>query len=690
MGRERSIYGASNWASSSILASSKDLRLRSATVENLTVNKLRYSSLGLYGRDKEQEILNTCLTNVATNNSIKRAMVLIKGDSGTGKTTLASSLMVPIKKLKGLYIKGKCDLQLRDEPYSGIAAACGEICSEILLLREHPARRGSSSERSSEILMLRKQPARGSSTGRSFQEIRDKLIDGLGAEVHILTKVIPELSEIVGDQQTRPEADGATGNQQVSKAMFNNIFRVFIRLITSYFAPLVMVLDDLQWADVGSMELMEGLITDRGNSNFMMIGLYRSNEVDETHLMSKVSRVLKEKSKQEDFDIAEIEIGNLGVDEVNSVVMDLLSLDYSCKTIGLAEICHKRTAGNVFFVIAFLAMLQEEELLDFNLGLFQWKWDATKIQSETGASSNVVDLVKRKMAKPPNDFGQLLSMAACLGSSFDESKLGIVWSDYCERRSEFNIQQDDDTMEHWLSLAVNGGFLERLGSSDYQWSHDKVQEAAFSLVPAEKLDYFKFRVGDILLQQLSEKELDASIFVITSLLGDGSASALGDLKRTRLALLNLQASKKAVNLSAFSSAAKFAKMGIELLPDDRWTNHCELTLDLFSTAAECNGYLGNVVAMEGFCNEVLKQAISLHDKLRVYNVLVLNFTNSGLLADALLFILDVLRQLGCTFPKTRFSRKLATLAGLAKTRATLNSRTSEEIAKTQILQKQKK
>jgi predicted ATPase len=169
--------------------------------------------------------------------------------------------------------------------------------------------------------------------------------------------------------------------------------------------------------------------------------------------------------------------------------------------------------------------------------------------------------------------------------------------------------------------------------------------------------------------------------VVVDLLHDGSANTLRDLKRIRLAELHLQASQMAANFSAFSSAAKFAKLGIELLPGDRWTNHCELTLELFSTAAESDGYLGNVESMESFCNEVLKQDIPLLDKLRVYNVLVSSMTNAGRNAEAIVLLLEILRQLGCTFPKSRASRSLATLAGLAKARATLNSRTPEEIAK---------
>jgi predicted ATPase len=659
-----------NESKSFTLAPSKD-RGKNKNVEDFTVNKLRYSSLGLHGRDKEKEILKTCLEKVtAKDDSIKRALVLIKGFSGTGKTALASSLIVPIQKRKGLYVKGKFDLYLRDEPYVGIAGACREICGEILTLRSHQAQ--------------------GSENGRSFQDIHDKLIGGLGEDIHVLTTIIPELNEIVGDQLTRLGTDGVAarnhGNQEEAKARFNFIFRVFIRLVASYFAPLVMVLDDLQWADVGSLELIENLITDRDNSNFMVIGTYRSNEVDATHLVSKVLRDLKEKSEKEDFDISEIEVGNLGVDEVDCVIMDLLSLDDSSKTIGLAEICLKRTAGNVFFLIAFIAMLQEEGLLVFNLGSFQWKWDVTKIESDTGASSNVVHLMKGKMTKPPKDFGQVLSMAACLGSSFDDARLGLVWSQYRDQSAKDNVEQDEKTLEQWLSLAVQEGLLERVGSSNYQWSHDKVQEAASSLVPAEEWSDFKFQVGGILLQQLSEKELYASIFVVVNLLQEGLlGGALCNLKRIRLAELNLRACQKAATFSAFSSAAKFARMGIELLPGDRWTSHCALSLDLYSTAAESNGYLGNVESMESFCNEVLKQDIPLLDKLRVYNVLVLNIANSGRYAEAVALLLKILRQLGCKFPKSSASRSLATVASMVKAQATLKSRTSKEIAKMPIM-----
>jgi predicted ATPase len=652
------------------LAASKD-RGKNKTVEDFTVNKLRYSSLGLHGRDKEKETLNTCLEKVtAKDDNIKRALVLIKGFSGTGKTALASSLIVPIQRRKGLYVKGKFDLYLRDEPYAGISGACREICGEILYLRSHQTQ--------------------GSGNGRSFQDIHDKLIGGLGEDIHLLTTMIPELNEIVGDQQIRLETDGAAagnhGNQEEAKARFNFIFRVFIRLITSYFSPLVMVLDDLQWADVGSLELIENLITDRDNSNFMIIGTYRSNEVDATHLVSKVLRDLKEKSEQGDFDVSEIEVGNLGVDEVNCVIMDLLSLDDSSKTIGLAEICLQRTAGNVFFLIAFIAMLQEEGLLFFNLGLLKWKWDVTKIESDTGASSNVVVLMKGKMTKPPKDFGQVLSMAASLGSSFDEARLGLVWSQYRDQSAKDNAEQDEKALEQWLSLAVQEGLLERVGSSNYQWSHDKVQEAALSLVPAEELNDFKFQVGDILLRHLSEKELYASIFVVVNLLQEESlGGALYNLKRIRLAELNLRACQKAATFSAFSSAAKFARMGIELLPSDRWTNHCGLSLDLYSTAAESNGYLGNVESMESFCNEVLKQDIPLLDKLRVYNVLLSNIANSGRNSEAVVLLLKILRQLGCKFPKSSASRSLATVASMVKAQATLKSRTPEEIAKMPIM-----
>ena len=193
------------------------------------------------GATTRRSYLEKCLQRVAptpqgSEQTGSRELVLISGNAGTGKTALASALAKSVKRLRGLYVKGKFDLYLRDEPYSGVAAACREICGRILLMRDDDF----------------------------FDNIRDELIDKLGSEnLCLLINIVPELAEIVGDEvimeDMKKQGSGET------KARFNYAFRVLIRVVARNFAPLVILLDDIQWSDAATLDLLQVLIADRDN-----------------------------------------------------------------------------------------------------------------------------------------------------------------------------------------------------------------------------------------------------------------------------------------------------------------------------------------------------------------------------------------------------------------------------------------
>eukprot|EP00978_Attheya_sp_CCMP212_P013284 scaffold33393_cov41-Attheya_sp.AAC.1 len=351
--------------------------VKNVNVEALTVNKLRFSSLGLVGRDKETVVLKECLerllmageeaTATETGEEYARAsareLVFISGVSGTGKTTLAQTLASEMKRHKGLYLTGKFDFYLRDEPYSGFAAACRELCGEILMLRND------------------------TSTEVKYQEICDEIMSELGDEISLLTNIFPILDEILDvDYTSAPAADSS--DDAYGKESINYAFRKFLRVVSTHFNPLVIVLDDLQWADAASFELLETLITDRENPQIMVIGCYRSNEVDDAHFLSKKLRDLHERKENDGFRITDIYVGNLDIPSVNQIIIELLSVDSDDSSLDLAEICHKRTLGNAFHLIVFLSMLEEEGMLEFNLGLFQWIWDVLEIDEKTAAAAN--------------------------------------------------------------------------------------------------------------------------------------------------------------------------------------------------------------------------------------------------------------------------------------------------------------
>jgi predicted ATPase len=294
------------------------------------------------------------------------------------------------------------------------------------------------------------------------------------------------------------------------------------------------------------------------------------------------------------------------------------------------------------------------------------------------ATENVVDLMRDKMDELSDPVIQGLQLAACLGSTFDKKTLGLVWDEI--RRGKDDIKED---IEHSLHVSVEKGLLEEVDSASgrYRWVHDKIQEAAFSLVADNELARLRSQVGDILVSQLGERELDGAIFVVVNLLNEGPVTS-GGAKRVKLAELNLQAARKATKFSAFESAAKYTAKGIKMLPSNHWQDNFELALELYSTAAEAEGYIGDVEQIEAHCSEVLDQTkCSFSHKLRVYNVLMDSIANRDRMSEAVDLCLDVLKQSGCKFPNKSISIALSTVAGVVRLKATVKSRTTEEISK---------
>lgn len=393
-------------------------------------------------------------------------------------------------------------------------------------------------------------------------------------------------------------------------------------------------------------------MTDEMSSNFMLIALYRSNEVTDTHIVSKLIKTLDEKQKIFEFDSTKIQVGDLQLEQVNEILVDLLQLP-SYRTSDLAEIIHRRTGGNAFFVLNFIDMLKNRKLVVYSKIEKCWVWDESEIELKTNAADNVVDLLKVRMKSLPKKLRQILQLAACLGASFREDVLNKVVKDYfTDKEDAFKPGQ----LIRCLTKAIEQGFL-KMDSVGYRWIHDKIQEAALTIATESNLKKMRQQIGNILLRRLSRQEMDQALFVVVNLLNVGIGSEMSSESAVSLAELNLRAAQRAMRLSGFEVAANYADVGIKLLAEDCWQSQYKLSLKLFTLATNAHGVLGDVERMESTYDEVLGQPnVPLADRLPLYYAMLESLSGRDPVRGKELGY-KVLEQLG--YPLLKAGRKLA-------------------------------
>ena len=779
----------------------KQRRQTLAKEEGWTINKLRYADLKVHGRTEEVQTLERCLERLCSSDNnddgyddddeetarsqkerppgvtfkkknieqIKRTrrrhrnnsneFVLIDGHSGTGKSTLALTLKTSVTKRKGAIVTGKYDLEHHDQPYGGIIEAVYNFGKELTKIQDtQPAiYEGFVKE------IQRVFPTNHGGDSNIAAGEDEEIIASLSSIFPLLSRLLKASNESKrmsrreqGDSQklmmqnldfrARPDSIGEYEldlelDLGPNKDRWHYYFCEFFRVMTSFVTPIVIVLDDLQWADSGSLELIEMILSSRSINGLMVVGCYRSNEVDDRHILatklknikskattlkSVKSKISAKRSQGDDnldiggesrpvspysiqYNITELSIGNLEVDDLNRILMDLLAIDDEFRTLDLAQICHRRTLGNPFFFLEFVSMLKDKELLQYNFGLMKWMWDEDSIESHTVATTNVVDLIQTRMAQLPPSVLRILQLAACLGTTFDERLIALLWEEEDslpqatsgkeEEPKIPDFEKGDRKMKRRASQELLKDAMEELylesspESSEefvtYRWTHDKIHEAALALVHPEKQQELKANAGSVLMRNLSDKELESSIFIVCHLLNSGPIPSERE-KRIAIADLNLRAAQRAIVVSSFSLGRKFALKGIEMLPEeDCWKTNKSLTLDLYSTAVELENVTGHVEEMHQHCNVVLQQkssVCSFMEKLRVYYAMIDSYANLGREIEARDLCFQCLSKFGCIIPSNpavgwpalmkglRAARKeandLSTLISLEKKKAT--------------------
>ena len=484
----------------------------------------------LYGREHEIELLSqTFETMVSTEQA---QLVLVSGYSGVGKTSLVRHLYEPLARQRGFCLMGKFDQLRRDIPFSTFTSAFEELIQYLLTEGDE-----------------------------QIGYWRHKLRSELGPAVSILSRFLPHIELLVGEQERT--ADLAPAEEQ---RRFKTIFRQFVQVFAQNEHPLVLFLDDLQWADADSLELIKTLMSEPRGLSLLLVGSYRNNEVDANHLLIQTLTSLR------DTNIAHITLEPLGFADLSELVCDLLHCS-TTEAQPLSELIYRRTGGNPFFAIQFLKMLNQEKLLSYDAIAGAWQWELSKLEA-LEYTDNIVDLLVARLRKLPEDARRLMQVAACLGNS---CALDILTQVAPFSGAEF---------ERALSQCLEAGLLLNRNNS-YRFLHDRVQQAAYALSPPDEAVREHLRLGRLLLKQLGSDATSERVFDVISQYNAGQSLIVDDNEKLLLAQLNLQAGSRARRNYAFTSALQFLTAGISILDADLSTKSHELHFGLRYALAEC-------------------------------------------------------------------------------------------------------
>ncbi|MCB1191460.1 MAG: serine/threonine-protein kinase PknK, partial [Leptospiraceae bacterium] len=547
----------------------------------------------VYGREEELEQLLRIYQQVTEG---KTEILLVNGLSGIGKTVLVNEIQKPIVSSKGFYITGKFDPMKRNIPFRAIIYAFQDLVKLILTEKNE-----------------------------SIELWKEKLQVALGTNGRVVTEVIPELELILGEQ---PELIELSPNE--SQNRFNLVFQDFVRVFASAEHPLVIFLDDLQWADSPSIHLIQTLYTATDISHLMFILAYRINEVDATHPFVLMVNDLR---KQE-FTIHEIALKPLSLEPINQLVSDTLKQKPGI-TKPLAEVVMSKTAGNPFFVNELLTNLYHRDLI--YLKEEQWNWDLRKIQ-EANISENVIDLLAEKAKQLSKEILDTIQLISCIGSWF-----------YVDMLHEICEQSEEEVKNSIINL-VNSGFL-HISETKGRFVHDKVKEMVYGLVSDNDRKKYHYKIGKTYWEvALQKNEIDENVFVIVNQLNN-AIDLLSKEEKAKLVDLNLMAVDKAFASAAYEPALNLLKVTTGLLPDHSWETEYEKTLDVYTKMARLEYLNGNYDEAEKYFDVVLNHAKTELEKVAIYEIKINLYTSLNKLKEALEIGTKALEILGVTFPE---------------------------------------
>lgn len=548
----------------------------------------------LYGREKQLSILLNTFNEVATG---KTKLLLVSGYSGIGKSFLIHELYKPLLEKRGYFLSGKFEQFKKNVSYVALIQALEELVKQVL-----------------------------TETEEKLNLFKEEIQKALYPNARLMTDMIPLLTAIIGEQPPIPEL-----RAEEAENRFKLVLRSFINAVAQAEHPLVIFLDDCQWVDRSTLNLLEALLLDPDIHHLMIITAYRDNEVGEYHILNLSLEVLQKAN----FTFQQITLPPLEMTDVQQLLSDTLHLEIN-HIRQLADLCYEKTQGNPFFLNQFLQTLFKDGILEFNSNKGSWTWDINKIQ-QMSITNNVVDLMEKKIKQLHVDTQRILELAACLGSRFDLDTLATI----CEKTPKQTFLDMHEALENGFILAEH---------DVYQFLHDRVQQAAYLLIPEEERNQIHLKIGRLLQKNIPLDKHYESIFNIVNHLNFGM-DLITDLdEKKKLAELNIVAGNKAKDSIVFDAAYHYFKTSISLLGKRGWQQYYDLTFEAYLKGIEAAYLIKKYKVMERLSRIALNHAETLLNKIKIHQIQLRNYFSQNKLQEGVKLGLSILNALSIKFP----------------------------------------
>jgi PAS domain S-box-containing protein len=509
----------------------------------------------LYGREREIDVLLAAFDRVLAHGTPE--FVLVSGYSGIGKSSVVNELHKVLVPSRGLFAAGKFDQYKRDIPYATLAQAFQTLIRQILVKSE-----------------------------AEVEQWRSTILESLGPNGQLIVNLVPEVEFIVGKQPPVPDLPAKDAQNR-----FQLVFRRFLGVFTRPEHPLTLFLDDLQWMDAATLDLLEHLATNLEVRHLLLVGAYRGNEVSSSHPLVRTLEAIRKAGAR----VEEILLTPLDLDDVSGLLSDALHCELE-RARSLAQLVKEKTGGNPFFAIQFLTALAEDGLLAFDSVTRAWQWDVDRMRARS-YTDNVVDLMAGKLRRLSGSAQETLKYLACLGNVAEVPTLARVHG------------ETEEAMRAALRETVRAGLV-FVQESTCRFLHDRIQQAAYSLIPDSQRAHLHLRIGRVLLAHMAENQVAEHLFDVANQFNRGAALLVDRAERGNIATLNLRTGRKAKASAAYASAHAYFASGIALLDEQDWDTQHDLIFGLSLEFAECELLCGGIEKAAKLIAELLERAAS--------------------------------------------------------------------------------